>query len=137
MKTKNIKPLWAAACISMIVGTWDGDAGGSVLPVSPTKGEYLRIADEVAANLQNHILDKFFPAAVDEKGGGFYENCGLDWTRQPGDAKSIVYQSRLTWTSANQAAGAGDVGNLPHQDLFGAWLFGPVPQCRLEAHSQP
>jgi hypothetical protein len=103
MKTKNIKPLWIAACISMVVGTRCGGAEGLALPVSPTKGEYLRIADEVEANLQKHILGKFFPTAADEKGGGFFENYGLDWTRQPGDAKSIVYQSRLTWTSAQAA----------------------------------
>jgi hypothetical protein len=103
MRIKNIRPLWVAACISMVVGTWYGDAEGLALPVSSTNGEYLRIADEVEANLQNHILDKFFPAAADEKGGGFFENYGLDWTRQPGDAKSIVYQSRLTWTSAQAA----------------------------------
>jgi mannobiose 2-epimerase len=87
----------------MVVGTWYGDAEGLALPVSSTNGEYLRIAEEVEANLQNHILDKYFPTAADEKGGGFFENYGLDWTRQPGDAKSIVYQSRLTWTSAQAA----------------------------------
>ena len=103
MKTKHIRPLWVAASISMVVGIWYGDAEGSALPVSPTQGEYLRIAEEVEANLQNHILDKFFPTAADEKGGGFFENYGLDWARQPGDAKSIVYQSRLTWTSAQAA----------------------------------
>jgi mannobiose 2-epimerase len=99
----NVLPLWVAACISMVVGAWDGDAEGAAPPVPPTKGEYARIADEVEANLRNQILDKFFPTAADEKGGGFFENYGLDWTRQPGDTKSIVYQSRLTWTSAQAA----------------------------------
>jgi mannobiose 2-epimerase len=99
----NVLPLWVAACISMVVGPWDGDAEGSAPPGSPTKGEYVRIADEVEANLRNQILDKFFPTAADENGGGFFENYGLDWTRQPGDTKSIVYQSRLTWTSAQAA----------------------------------
>ncbi len=70
---------------------------------APPKADYLRIADEVEANLQREILDKFFPVAADEKGGGFFENFALDWTRQPGDARSIVYQSRLTWTSAQAA----------------------------------
>jgi mannobiose 2-epimerase len=99
----NVLPLWVAACISMVVGPWDADAEGAAPPVPPTKGEYARIADEVEANLRNQILDKFFPTAADEKGGGFFENYGLDWTRQPGDTKSIVYQSRLTWTSAQAA----------------------------------
>ena len=71
--------------------------------IRPTKAEYSRIANEVEANLQTQILDKFFPAAAGEKGGGFFENYALDWTRQPGDTRSIVYQSRLTWTSAEAA----------------------------------
>jgi mannobiose 2-epimerase len=69
----------------------------------PSQVEYLRIADEVEANLQHEILDKFFPVAADEQGGGFFENYSLDWTRMPGNARSIVYQSRLTWTSAEAA----------------------------------
>lgn len=69
----------------------------------PAKEAYLRIADEIEANLKQEILDKWFPVAVDEQGGGFFENYGLDWTRGPGGNKSIVYQSRLTWTSAQAA----------------------------------
>ncbi len=75
-------------------------AGSATLP-SPE--EYRRIADEVDANLQHEILEKFFPVSVDEQGGGFFENYALDWTRMPGNARSIVYQSRLTWTSAEAA----------------------------------
>jgi len=103
MKTKNVRPPWVAACISMLVGTWFGNAEVQALSVSPTNEEYLRIAGEVEANLEHHVLDKFFPAAADEQGGGFFQNYGLDWTRQPDDSKSVVYQSRLTWTSAQAA----------------------------------
>jgi len=71
--------------------------------ISPTKENYLRIAAEVETNLQKEILQKFFPATVDEQGGGFYENYSLNWTRTAGVNKSIVYQSRLTWTSAAAA----------------------------------
>lgn len=69
----------------------------------PSPADYRRIAIETDANLQHEILDKWFPAAVDEQGGGFYENFGVDWTLAPGNAKSLVYQSRLTWTSAQAA----------------------------------
>lgn len=69
----------------------------------PSKSVYLRLADEMEANLRTEILDKFFPTTADEQGGGFFENYGLDWSRQPGGAKSIVYQGRLTWTSAEAA----------------------------------
>jgi len=76
-------------------------ADGSSIP--PTKENYLRIAAEVETNLQKEILQKFFPVTVDEQGGGFYENYSLNWTRTAGGNKSIVYQSRLTWTSAAAA----------------------------------
>jgi len=69
----------------------------------PAKETYLRIANEVEANLHKEILDKFFPVTVDEQGGGFYENYSLNWTRLAGSDKSIVFQSRLTWTSAAAA----------------------------------
>ena len=71
--------------------------------INPTKENYLRIAAEVETNLQKEILQKFFPATVDEQGGGFFENYSLNWTRTAGGNKSIVYQSRLTWTSAAAA----------------------------------
>ena len=72
-------------------------------PTPPTREVYLRIAGECEANLQKEILDKWFPAAVDEQGGGFFENYANDWTRMAGNNKSIVCQGRLTWTSAQAA----------------------------------
>jgi mannobiose 2-epimerase len=69
----------------------------------PDKATCLRIAGEMETNLQREILDRWFPAAVDERGGGFHENFGLDWSKRPGSDKSIVYQSRLTWTAAQAA----------------------------------
>jgi len=69
----------------------------------PTRETYLRIAAETEANLQKEILQRFFPVTVDEEGGGFHENYSLDWSRTAGSNKSIVYESRLTWTSAQAA----------------------------------
>jgi cellobiose epimerase len=82
---------------------WVVQAADPAPSTRPTKQTYLRIADEVEANLQKEILEKFFPVTVDEQGGGFYENYSLNWTRTVGSNKSIVYQSRLTWTSAAAA----------------------------------
>jgi mannobiose 2-epimerase len=77
-------------------------------PARPaTAAEYRRIADEVDANLQHHILDKFFPATADRQAGGFFENHSANWSREPGREKHIVYQSRLTWTSAQAASRFG------------------------------
>jgi len=69
----------------------------------PTKEVFLRIAAETEGNLQKEILEKFFPVTVDEQGGGFFENYSLDWARTAGSNKSVVYQGRLTWTSAQAA----------------------------------
>ena len=96
--------------------------------VEPTKANYLRIAAEVESSLQNDDLKKFFPASLDTTpaGGGFYENFSENWTHvAPGGggrgrrgaltpapaadtpiadpARSIVYQSRLTWLAAQAA----------------------------------
>jgi len=97
----NFPLLFASSLV--LLGVSNVGAADTGPATRPTKEVYLRIADEVTANLQSQILDKFFPATVDEKGGGFFENYGLDWSRGAGDNKSIVYQSRLTWTSAQAA----------------------------------
>ncbi len=94
----SLGPVFAALLTSSAVCLAAG-----VPSISPTKETYLRIADEVDANLQKEILQKFFPVTADEKGGGFFENYALNWTRMAGSNKSIVYQGRLTWTSAAAA----------------------------------
>jgi mannobiose 2-epimerase len=78
-------------------------AGEAPPSTRPTKEVYLRLAGEMEGNLQKEILDKWFPTAVDEQGGGFFENYGNDWTRGAGANKSLVYQGRLTWLSAKAA----------------------------------
>ncbi len=101
-KTPITNPLLCAVIAVLISGTATCLAADAP-SISPTKENYLRIAAEVETNLQKEILQKFFPATVDEQGGGFYENYSLNWTRTAGGNKSIVYQSRLTWTSAAAA----------------------------------
>ena len=97
-------PGWLLLASSLaLLGVANAIAADASPALRPTKEVYRRIADKITANLQSQILDRFFPAAIDERGGGFFENYGLDWTRGAGDNKSIVYQSRLTWTSAQAA----------------------------------
>jgi mannan endo-1,4-beta-mannosidase len=74
---------------------------GSSVPANAAS--YLRVASEVENNLQQHVLSKWFPAAVDRERGGFFQNFAEDWTRQETTEKSIVYQSRLTWMAAQEA----------------------------------
>jgi mannobiose 2-epimerase len=108
IQSANSNPLinnLLAGAVATALVFWGAHCPAADAPAStrPVKETYLRIADEVEANLQKEILEKFFPATVDEQGGGFHENYGLDWTRVAGNNKSIVYQSRLTWTSAEAA----------------------------------
>jgi mannobiose 2-epimerase len=63
---------------------------------------YLQIADETEANLQRHVLEQWFPRAINAR-GGFHQNYAEDWSRLPDTGRSVVYQSRLTWL-ASQAA---------------------------------
>ncbi len=69
----------------------------------PTRVEYNGIAQQTQDNLQRQILAKWFPAAVNREQGGFDQNFAADWAKLPGTERSIVYQSRLTWTAAQAA----------------------------------
>jgi mannobiose 2-epimerase len=78
--------------------------GGSAASTMPTPQTYLSIAEQTQASLRHDVLDKWFPAAVDLQRGGFDETFGEDWSALDGAARSIVYQSRLTWLAARAAA---------------------------------
>ncbi len=69
----------------------------------PTRARYAALAEQTEQNLQSHVLDKWFPAAVNRESGGFDQNFAADWSKLPGEERSIVYQSRLTWTAAQAA----------------------------------
>ena len=75
----------------------------SLLPTlfaAPSPEDYRRVAAEVEANLREHILGVWYPRSVDLEHGGFHENFAEDWTRLSNNNKSIVCQSRLTWTAS-------------------------------------
>ena len=69
----------------------------------PTTENYRRLAAEVEANLKDQILAKWYPRAVDDQGGGFFQNYNEDWSPGITGAKAVVYESRLTWTAAQAA----------------------------------
>ncbi|MBC8101300.1 MAG: AGE family epimerase/isomerase [Cytophagales bacterium] len=72
-------------------------------PLPPTLCR--RLADETDRNLREHVLAPWFPRALDQKFGGFYEAFDEQWARPVGDGnvKSVVYQSRLTWIASRAA----------------------------------
>src|SRR4051812_38785384 len=95
-----MKILHAAAIICLLA------IASTTFAQAPTADAYRQLNAQVLDNLHTHILDKWFPRAVDETAGGFNENYREDWS--PGTParqteRSIVYQSRLTWLSAAAA----------------------------------
>jgi cellobiose epimerase len=71
--------------------------------IAPTHANYRRFAGEAEANLKTQVLANWYPRTIDSDHGGFIQNFNEDWTKAPGDAKGIVYESRLTWTAAKAA----------------------------------
>ncbi len=69
---------------------------------APTPQAYRELARQVDENLRKEILAKWFPAAIDPV-GGFYQNFDEAWNHTGESAKSIVYQSRLTWLACQAA----------------------------------
>lgn len=76
---------------------------GSGGPTGPTRSVYLRLADEMDTNLQEQILRKWFPRAIDAANGGFFQNFNEDWSPGQEPSRALVYESRLTWTAAQAA----------------------------------
>jgi mannobiose 2-epimerase len=80
-----------------------GAARATSAPSTLSPEALRRTAAEVDASLHRDVLSKWFPAAVDGDGGGFFQNFGADWGRRSDGERSIVYQSRLTWVAATAA----------------------------------
>ncbi len=67
------------------------------------KAIYARLATEMEAHLNTHIVNPWFPRAVDKERGGFIQDYSEDWTEKRDGFKTLVYQSRLTWMAAQVA----------------------------------
>lgn len=64
---------------------------------------YQVLAQQTDENLRRHILDQWFPRALDTAKGGFLQNFAENWSPRRETEKSVVYQARLTWLSAQAA----------------------------------
>lgn len=78
-------------------------ATSPALPAKPTATQYKELARSMEASLDLHILQPWYPRAVDTKNGGFHQNFAADWKMLPDDKRGVVYQSRLTWVAAQAA----------------------------------
>lgn len=89
----------------------------SFRPAASSRAEYLRLAAEVRENLEHHVLAQWFPRSLAET--GFAENFNADWSAGDPEPRSLVYQARLTWVSAQvahrtSATSSVAAGNVEH-----------------------
>lgn len=71
---------------------------GSAAPDPRTR--YRPLSDEVEAALRRHVLDVWYPRAVDTANGGFLSSFARDWTPGKSEGKFSVFQARLTWVAS-------------------------------------
>jgi mannobiose 2-epimerase len=73
-----------------------------------------RLADEAETVLLDHVLSKWFPAAM-EPAGGFHQTFDENWNKAaPFGQRTLVFQARMTWTAAMAAA------HFPREPMFAA-----------------
>ena len=71
--------------------------------VVPTPTIYRELAAQVETNLKTQVLNQWFPRAINNTIGGYDQNFSENWTNTSDGERSIVYQARLTWLSAQAA----------------------------------
>jgi len=62
-----------------------------------------QLADELEFSLWKDLIDPWFPACVDSR-GGFWQVYDRQWKRKPSNVRGVVFQSRMTWVSATLAS---------------------------------
>lgn len=68
-----------------------------------TPDELIRLADEMEDSLWKNLIEPWFPACVDPK-GGFWQLYDRRWRRMDSHVRGVVFQSRMTWVAARLAA---------------------------------
>lgn len=87
--------------LSAIVGL--ACLSGAASAQEPPRALTPETRDQIDRLLREEMA-KWYPLAVDNERGGFHQNISRDWKLLPDDARSLVYQSRMTWTAATFAA---------------------------------
>ncbi len=72
-------------------------------PVIDEKDPRTEIADEIEYSIHHQLLNKWYPAVVDEEYGGFLSNFTYDFQPEQKQEKMIVSQSRHVWTASKAA----------------------------------
>ncbi|CAN5449397.1 cellobiose 2-epimerase [soil metagenome] len=58
------------------------------------------LANEMRTHLQQHILNPWYSASLDEEHGGYFSRFDYQWNRDDHQPKMIVSQARLIWTAS-------------------------------------
>ena len=64
-----------------------------------TSASLTQIADEIELSLWKDLINPWFPACVDSK-GGFWQVFDRQWERKPSSVRGVVFHSRMTWVAA-------------------------------------
>jgi len=66
----------------------------------PNDQQRATLSNEMLQQLQQHVLDPWYPAAVDEEYGGYFTRFNYRWERDDHQPKMVVSQARLIWTAS-------------------------------------
>ena len=103
---------WTRGRVLLIIafaGLLPGRAGAE-----PPRAEVAQaLRRKIDGLLADELTRCWYPRALDREHGGFHENFARDWSPSPDDGRSLVYQSRMTWTAAAFAA-----HSAPHNEEF-------------------
>jgi len=75
---------------------------------TPSAGEVRELRAKIDANLRSEMTAGCLPRAVRGDRDGFHQTFARDWSPLPDSNRSLVYQSRVTWTAAAYALHAPD-----------------------------
>lgn len=69
----------------------------------PRQADYQKLAGELEQHFLGQVLPFWFPRCIDQERGGFRPHFLKDGSLGPTNEKTIVFQARMTWVSAEVA----------------------------------
>jgi mannobiose 2-epimerase len=77
--------------------------GHSAFAQGPRIDEVRELRRTIDANLVDEMTKHWFPRSLEPDGRGFHQTYAKDWSPLPDTDRSLVYQSRMTWTASTFA----------------------------------
>lgn len=88
-------------CRGFLCGLWAlilCVSNGFATPPKPADLAAIRM--KIDSLLKDELTRRWYPSGLDKTHGGFHENFDRAWSPLPDNGRSLVYQSRMTWTAA-------------------------------------